>query len=163
VPNSSRTLHDERRCLQIDKVLRSQLLGLGGRMKWIAQAQEAADPSGGEKVIGDHAGHTAAHRLAADDEWSPYVERVKSGDVFRIELFRSRRGLAARFRPPAGHIVELETSNTKARSSQGFCRRCQGRRIHRGAGAVRQEDGMFRLLGAVKEKRQRHPPELPHA
>ena len=69
-----------------------------------------------------------------------------------IERFGARRRLAAVRGAAARHIAELETRDAKAGRGQRLCRRGHRRRIHRRAGAMRQQDGDARILRAVEQE-----------
>ena len=52
----------------------------------------------------------------------------------------------------ARHVAELEARDAQARRRQRLGRRGHRRRIHRRAGAVRQQDGDACILGAVEQE-----------
>ena len=62
----TRALHEEYRYLDPRQVLHAELLGLAGRVQWVAQAHEAGDARlAVRREVGRHAG---AERLSADEE-----------------------------------------------------------------------------------------------
>src|SRR5229473_6137936 len=123
----------------------TRLLGLAGRMKRIAEANEAAHAG----FIGDHARDTAAERLAADNQppgVAEFPDRIAPG----LHQRRSwvRRAALAGFAPPP-HIRKFESRDADARSRDSFSDRFHERRIHRASRAMRENQSKRRGLRSV--------------
>ena len=63
---------------ELGEVRRAQLLGLAHRVERVAEADETADGAGGVLLVGDHARHAPAERLAAD-----HRDRIRLGAQLR--------------------------------------------------------------------------------
>ena len=152
------SLHDEGRRFHLGQMSGPQLLGLAGRVEGITKTQQALDAAGGMEIVGDHAGDPAAHRLAADDQRAFGFQRIDCGKIFRTEFFGAGRRLAGGRAAADCHVVEFEARNAEARVGQRPRGGRHYRRIHRAAGAMRQEDGPFRPDRAIDEEFYGHRP-----
>src|SRR6266849_634964 len=112
------------------------------RMKRIAEAYEAAR----SHLVCDHTRDSPAHRLAADHEPSSSAQ-PRSHLAPRIEQHRfAIRSAATAALAPRPHVRKLETHDADTSFCEPFRDRIHERRIHRGARAMRQDDGCGRVL-----------------
>ena len=132
--------------------------GLAGRMEGIAHAEQAANPPGGVKLVGDHAGHASSHGLAADDEGPRRAERFHRLAIFGHQGLGPGRRLAAGGGAAGGHVGEFEARDAEAGIGQRPGGRRHGARVHRRAGTVRQQHRADGVLRSVEEKIARHQP-----
>ena len=86
------------------------------------------------------------------------TELIDGRQIFGVQRLGAGRRLAAFRRPAARHIAELEARDTESGRGERLRRRVHRGRIHRRAGAMREQDGEAGILGAVEEKVHRHQP-----
>ena len=127
----------------------ARALGLTRRMKRIAEADETADV----ELVGDHAGHAAAHRFAANEK---AVELIASQLTHRfaprIEQHRLAIGCPSVLpSPPPRHVRKLETNDADRTRRKRLRHAIHPRRVHRAAGAVRHDERVRRVVGSVEE------------
>ncbi len=142
---------DQRRHGEVREVRGAQLLRPARRMERVAEADQPADVAGTEVLLGHHAGDPTAHRLAADEEPR---QVPRHGDRLGILALQ---GLGLRRRLPladaAGrHVAEFETGGADAALGETGAEIVHPRRVHRRAGAMRQQQVGRRVGGAGEEQ-----------
>jgi len=132
------------------EVLRPELVGTSRRVEGVSQAHEPACTD----LVGDHAGDPSAHGFPADHDLPATAEPFH--DLFP-RVPENRLPIRSTSAPPGlaprAHVGELEARDPHASAG----RKTPGdgvheRRIHRGAGPVREDDGDGSVLGAVEEE-----------
>ena len=79
------------------------------------------------------------------------ADRVDGGEIFAAQRLGARRGGTAPV-APAGHVAELEARHPQPGAGEGEGERLHPGRVHRRAGAVREEQGDGGVLGTVEEE-----------
>jgi hypothetical protein len=116
-------------------------------MERVTEAYEAANL----KLVGDHAGHAPAHGLAADDALAAAAELCDGLAPGVEEDSLPVRGAALAVCSTGGHVGELEADDAEAPLSKALREDGHEGAVHRGAGAVRENEERC-SLGAVEEE-----------
>lgn len=152
-------LYDQGWALQILKMLRSQLIELAWRMKWITEANESRDRAAGIKFVCNEARDTSAERLAADQQLLTPASAIGHCpgrvDVFGHQGFRSRwRTFRCAF-APRRHVFEFEAGHRNSVAGNQPCHAFEKRGCDPHPRAVCKYEPNARILLAVFNEVQR--------